>query len=92
MQYKIQQLLVESNGIAEEVSAHKSEYQHFRTSVILDNQNKRKREKQAQENSEGTPSKKRKLSFLSCLKSFQIKIEQDPYYICVIFNRTLYKK
>ena len=63
MQYEIQQRLVESNGIAAEekgrvVSARKSEYQH---TVILDNQNKRKRGKQAQGNSKGTPLKKKKL-------------------------------
>ena len=71
------------------MSAHKSEYQH---AVILDNQNKRKRERQAQGNSKGTPSKKRKLSFLNCLKTFQNKIEQGPYYICVICDLTFYKK
>ena len=53
MQHEIQQLLVESKGIPEEekrtvVSGHKSEYQH---AVILDNQNQRKREKEAQRNS-----------------------------------------
>ena len=53
MQHEIQQLLVESKGIPEEVkrtvvSAYKSEYQH---AVILDNQNQRKREKEAQRNS-----------------------------------------
>ena len=99
MQYEIQQLLVESNGIPEQekrrvVSAHKSEYQH---AVILDNQNKRKRERQAQGKeskgtSKGTPSRKRKLSFRSCFKYFQSQIEQGTYYICVICNRTFYKK
>ena len=62
VQYEIKQLLVESNVIPDEekcvVNAHKSEYQH---AVILDNQNKRKREKQAQGNSKGTPSKKSKI-------------------------------
>ena len=72
VQYEIQQLLVEYNGIPQEekrrvLSAHKSEYQH---AVILDNQNKRKRERQAQGNSRRTLSKKRKLPFLSCLNSF----------------------
>ena len=66
VQYEIQQLLVKSNGIPEEekcrvVSVHKCEYQD---AVILDNQNKRNRERQAQGNRKGTPSKKRKLSFL----------------------------
>ena len=49
MQDEIQRLLVQSNGTPEEekrrvVNAHKSEYQH---AVILDNQNKRRRERQA---------------------------------------------
>ena len=62
VQYLIQQLLVESNGIPEEakcrvVSSHKSKYQH---AVILHNQSKRKRERQAQGNSKGSPSKKKK--------------------------------
>ena len=75
VQYEIQQLLVENNGIPEEekrrvTSTHKSEYQH---TVILDNKNKRKREKQSQGNSKGTTSKKRKLSCLSCLKSFKTR-------------------
>ena len=94
VQYEIQKLLLENNGIQEEekrrvVSAHKSEYQQ---AVILDIQNKRKRERQAQENSKGTYSKKRKLSFLSCLKSFQNTRGQGPYYICAICNRTYYNK
>ena len=58
--YEIQQLLVESNGITEEekvASDHKSEYQH---AVILDNQNKRKRERQAQGNSKGKELLQRK--------------------------------
>ena len=72
------------------VSAHKSEYQH---AVILDRQNKkRKREKQAQENSKRTPLKKMKLSFLKCVESFQNKIDQGPCYICVVYNRNFYKK
>ena len=94
VQYEIQQLLLERNGTPEEekrrvVSAHKSEYQH---AVILDVQNKRKRERQTQGNSKGTPLKKRKLSFLSCSKSFQNKIEQGPYNICAICSRTFYNK
>ena len=47
------------------VSTHKSAYQH---AVILDNQNKRKRENRAQENSKGNSSKKRKLLLLTFLK------------------------
>ena len=94
VQYEIQQILVENTGIPEEkkrraMSADKSDYQH---AVILDNLNKRKREKQAQGNSKGTLSNKRELSFLNCLKSFQNKIEQRPYYVCVICNRSFYKK
>ena len=94
LQYEIQQLLVETNGIPEKekrrvVSSHEFEYQH---AVILNNQNKRKKEKQAQGISKGTPSKKRILSFLGCLKFFENKIEQGPCYICVICNRTFYKK
>ena len=91
-QYEIQQLLVKNNGIPEEEkrrveSAYKSKYQH---AVISDNQNK-KRERQAYKNSEGTPLEKRKLSFLSFLKSFENKIEQGPYHICVICNQTLFE-
>ena len=90
VQYEIQQLLVESNGIPEEekrrvVSAHKSKYRH---ADILDKQNKRKRERQAPGNSKGTSSKKRKLSFLSCLKSFQV----FQVFLFVICNQTFYKK
>ena len=49
VQYEIQQLLVKSSDIPKEekrrvVSAHKCKYQH---AVILDNQNKRNRERQA---------------------------------------------
>ena len=89
-QYEIQQHLVQSNDIAEEekprvMSAHKSEYLH---AVILDNQNVIP----VQGNSKGTPSKKRKRTVLSCLKSFQNKIEQGSYYNCVICSRTFYKK
>ena len=66
MQHEIQQLLVESKGIPEEVkrtvvSAHKSEYQH---AVILDNQNQRKREKEAQRNSKELVQRKGNCHFL----------------------------
>ena len=72
------------------MSSHKFESQH---TVILDRQNKkRKREKQVQENSKRTPPEKKKLSFLSCVESFQNKIDQGPCYICVVCNRTFYKK
>ena len=75
MQSKIQQLLVEKNGIPEEekrrvTSDHKSQYQH---PIILDNKKKRKREKLSLENSKETILKKRKLSFLSCKKCFKIR-------------------
>ena len=33
-----------------------------------------------------------KLSFLSCVGPFQNKINQDPCYICVVCDRTFYKK
>ena len=72
------------------MSSHKFESQH---TVILDRQNKkRKREKQVQENSKRTPPEKKKLSFLSCVESFQNKIDQGPCYICVVCNQTFYKK
>ena len=38
------------------------------------------------------PPRKMKLSFLSCVESFQNKIDQGQCYICVACNRTSYKK
>ena len=38
------------------------------------------------------PLKKMKLSFLSFVDSFQNKIGQGLYYICVVYNQTFYKK
>ena len=94
IQYRIRQVLIKVDEISNDekrkvVVAHKSEYQNAK---ILENHNLRKKEKRAIFNNHETPSKKRKLSFANCLKSFQSKIEQGSCYICVVCNCTMYRK